>query len=247
MTGKKTQEEKPIRNLKEQVKEIMGAVYDFDQYLSPLVPRKIVKQIFDAIDDAADDRKKRLERIKQDAIKNRLAETDWDFVIAKLLNENDNWFMEVFGGGVSSAGSSTKPDHFIGRLPTLTGEDARRFIEDDKRPLTPKEKKSLDECVIIYQGIKVRKEKSSVLPIPKGDEWNLCPAKGCNSDCENCKGYYTIWDNCIHFRLPSQYRNKGSGRESGVDCGGTIPCLTTESDAASPPRAQEETKKYESD
>jgi hypothetical protein len=46
--------------------------------------------------------------------------------------------------------------------------------------------------------------------IPKGDEWNTCPAKGCDSDCQNCKGYWTIWDNCIHFRNPHNlYRDKG--------------------------------------
>jgi len=52
---------------------------------------------------------------------------------------------------------------------------------------------------------------SSQLPrIPKGDEWNTCPAKGCDSDCQNCKGYWTIWDNCIHFRNPHNlYRDKG--------------------------------------
>jgi hypothetical protein len=36
---------------------------------------------------------------------------------------------------------------------------------------------------------------------------NTCPVKGCDSDCTNCTGLKTVWDNCIHFRIP-EHRNR---------------------------------------
>lgn len=49
--------------------------------------------------------------------------------------------------------------HFIGRLPDIRGEDAKRFIEDNKKPLTAREKKSLDDAVRVFRSIKPREEE----------------------------------------------------------------------------------------
>jgi len=41
-------------------------------------------------------------------------------------------------------------------VPEIRGEDARRLIEADKKPLSSEEKKSLEECTRVYRSVKPR-------------------------------------------------------------------------------------------
>jgi hypothetical protein len=40
-----------------------------------------------------------------------------------------------------------KPEH----MPTLTGEDARKFIQQDRKPLSSRHKDHLKKCLEIYE------------------------------------------------------------------------------------------------
>ena len=40
----------------------------------------------------------------------------------------------------------------------LTGEDAKRFLEADKMPLSKEEKESLDRCIHVFRNIKPRRK-----------------------------------------------------------------------------------------
>jgi len=42
-------------------------------------------------------------------------------------------------------------------VPVLTGKDAERFEEQDKKPLEPKQKAFLAECLALYKDNPIRK------------------------------------------------------------------------------------------